>query len=110
MQERKTMTFQLHSCLQLLRFRLRFLWSNPKWCWPEIKKLHFQQNQIKKQFFENLDSHKSAAWIKTNYLLLKLSSANGKFVNETLFEEIITVVNDRSELGYPDKSKQMKNS
>ena len=100
------MILQLNNRPKVLCFRLIFFERNPEWCWPEIKNLYFQQNQTKKYFLQNSDSLKSAAWIKANCLLLKLSSANGKFLNETLFEEIITVVNDRFELGFPDKSKQ----
>ena len=54
-----------------------------------------------------MDCHESAAWIKSKYALIESSSANRKFFKDALVEEIITVVNEKYELHYPDKSLKL---
>ena len=110
MQGKKTMTSYLKVCLHVLCFQLRFWWRKSNWWWLRIKSLNLERNQFKMDSFDNLNFHKSAAWINTRKLLIELSSARGKFLTEILAEEIILVFNEKYELDCPDTSIKLNNS
>ena len=102
--------FQANTRLQLLCFRLRFLWRKPNWWWLRFKILNIERNQIKWRFLESLDCYQSDAWIKTKSLLIESFSTNRKCSMETLVGRIIPVVTEKYEFVCRNKTIKLNNS
>ena len=61
----------------------------------------------KYHFLEFLDCHESAAWIKTRYFLIELSSAKENVSIENVVGEFIPVATEKFEFDNREKSKKI---
>ena len=53
-------------------------------------------------FLKIFDCRKAAAWMKTEKLLIELSSANGNYSTGAFVDELIAPANEKYEFDYPD--------
>ena len=108
MPERKTLNTKFETRIQVLCFRLSFLWRIPIWWSVKTKSLNVERNRNIWHFLEYWECHQSDEWMKIKSLLIELFSISQKCSMETLVGGILPVASEKVVFEYRNKSLLVK--